>query len=118
MTKRYTFALDKATAEKFDEFVGEGFASEKARDIIIAFLKTKGMTDIENPTVESDELSKLYAKVKDAEFLHEMFTCPITRLASQVGDLPCMQAVLGTEPEFECRDHVCFGTLKRRLGIS
>lgn len=116
MTKRYSVSLDNETAEAFDKFVGDGFASEKLRDIVKAFLKDKGITDIEEPR-PTPSMQRFHSQVKNIDFLYDMFTCPLTRDTMQVGALPCVQTILTGNPKFECRNHVCLGTLKRTLGI-
>lgn len=113
MTRKYSVSLDNKTSEAFEKVVGDRFVSEVIRELIIASLKSQDITT-EEPT---EELAKLHSKVSEPDFLYEMFTCPITKNTMQVGALPCIQSILGDDPQFECANHVCLGTLKRRLGL-
>lgn len=116
MGKKYHFDMPADQAAKLDKYIQQinpDNTSEVLRHIVMEKLNRTSFS--EEPT---GELAKLHAKVKNPDFLYEMFTCPITRDAMQVGALPCVQAILGDQPDFECHNHVCLGTLKRRLGIA
>lgn len=74
-------------------------------DKIRSLIELLAISNPDNFKVEAKEVPS------QNPFLEEYFTCPITKEAVKVKDLPCLE-----DPNFQCRHPLCLKNLRERLG--